>query len=198
MESFPGVTDGHLTIRPLADTPDDVGHLARWLSDTRVLAHYEGRDNPHDEAKVRHVFYETLPEHEVPCIVEFDGTPLGYLQFYPLDPESLTAYGYAETALVFGIDQFIGEPEWWNRGLGTRMVRLMLAYLFEMEGAERVVVDPVAGNSRALRMYEKCGFRRVRILPAHEQHEGVWQDGWLMEVTPESVRPVTTPFSVRW
>jgi len=195
---FPGIHDGALTIRPLIDCPEDIASLARWLSDEQVLSCYEGRDNPHDEEKVRKVFFEELPDHEVPCLVEWEGRPIGYLQFYRLGPEALEQFGYAPDSGVYGMDQFIGEPSLWNRGIGSRMLRLMLAYLFEMEGARRVVVDPIVANGRAIRAYEKTGFQKVRFMPAYAWHEGQERDAWLMEVTPQSVRPETYPCYLKW
>ena len=80
------------------------------------------------------------------------------------------------------MDQFIGEVDLWNRGLGTRAVLLLLTYLFRSEGARKVTLDPHADNFRAIRCYEKCGFRKVKLLPAHEMHEGANRDCWWMEV----------------
>lgn len=186
---FTGVADSVLRIRRLTDSPGHVAAMARWLSDERVLACYEGRDNPFDEQKVREVFLESLPPNETACIVEYEGAPVGYLQFYPLDEESRAEYGYGPAEPVWGTDQFIGEPALWNRGLGTRMLRLILGYLFSMRGASRVVLDPVVTNERAIRAYAKCGFRKVKVLESHELHEGEYRDSWLMEVTPETFVP---------
>jgi len=33
----------------------------------------------------------------------------------------------------------------------------------------------------AVRCYEKSGFKKVKLLPAHELHEGAMRDCWLME-----------------
>ena len=46
---------------------------------------------------------------------------------------------------------------------------------------KRVIMDPQRTNSRAIRCYEKCGFKKVRILPKHEFHEGELRDCWLIE-----------------
>jgi aminoglycoside 6'-N-acetyltransferase len=35
-------------------------------------------------------------------------------------------------------------------------------------------------NYRAQRAYQKAGFRRVRLVPDAEVHEGVARDEWLM------------------
>lgn len=60
----------------------------------------------------------------------------------------------------------------------------MVKYLVEHKQADRVVMDPQTRNTRALKCYEKCGFKRIKILPKHEFHEGEYQDCWLIEYTP--------------
>ncbi|WP_376711556.1 GNAT family N-acetyltransferase [Alicyclobacillus acidiphilus] len=48
--------------------------------------------------------------------------------------------------------------------------------------ADRVVMDPRVENTRAIHVYEKCGFRQVKLLPQRELHEGKRHDCWLMEI----------------
>lgn len=191
--NFSGIESGPLRIRPLREVPADIADLARWLSDPRVLEFYEGRDNPHDEALVREVFFEELKDGETRCIMEFEGKALGYIQFYRVWPDELDEFGFAPDLTVYGIDLFIGEPDSWGRGIGTRMVRLLLEYLFRFAGAAAAILDPVVTNARGIRSYEKSGFRMVRLMPRHELHEGVWLDAWLMAVTPDTVQPPAWP-----
>lgn len=170
---------GPLSLRHLSEA--DAPLLVRWLSDPRVLEFYEGCDRPHDLAMVREAFF-TPPEHpETRCIVHYEGTAIGYLQFYPLPSEERAEYGYSEGEAFFGMDLFIGEAACRDRGLGTRLVSATADYLFAAQGASRVVVDPQTWNARAIRCYEKAGFRRVKLLPKHEWHEGARRDSWLME-----------------
>ena len=82
----------------------------------------------------------------------------------------------------WALDIVIGQPELWNKGLGTRAVRMLLAYLFERKAASDVALTPLAWNGRAIRCYEKAGFRKVRLLPKSELHEGGYQDAWLLKV----------------
>lgn len=79
------------------------------------------------------------------------------------------------------MDQFIGETEYWNRGLGTHLVKSMVTFLVEQKHAELVVMDPQTWNERAIRCYEKCGFKKVTLLPKNELHEGEYRDCWLIE-----------------
>jgi aminoglycoside 6'-N-acetyltransferase len=112
--------------------------------------------------------------------------PIGYLQFYLVGEESRNSYcPAADECLeaVYGTDQFLGEVSCWNRGLGTGSISLLLRYLFETKWARKGILDPHMMNLRAIRCYEKCGFRKVKILRAHEMHEGMLRDAWLMEAS---------------
>ncbi len=192
-----------LRVRRMANDSTDVALMAGWLRDPRVLEFYEGRDRPFDERLVREKY---APRAEggpvVPCIIEETAdraadhaqdpgddrrtsakrwSPVGYIQFYPVAENEAPYYGLTDSAEVWGLDLFLGFPERWGKGLGTQTLRLVLGYLFQQRGARRVVVDPVATNARAIRSYEKAGFRRVKLLPQHERHEGRMRDCWLME-----------------
>ena len=174
------IENEQLTIRLLESGDKEI--MARWLSDPRVLEYYEGRNNPQDLQKIEQHFFKSQDE-ATRCIVEFQGRAIGYIQFYPIEKEERIQYGYETAEKIYGTDQFIGEAAEWNKGIGTQVVLLMKTYLFESLGAERIVMDPQAWNERAIACYEKCGYRKVKLLPKHELHEGEMKDCWLMEVT---------------
>jgi len=175
--------EGSLSIRPLRDEPGDYALMARWLSDPRILEWYHGRDDPLDAGGVvaRYGPRALGDDPMRPHVVEWNGRPIGYVQCYPLDGWAETSGLVEEPRGAWGIDYFIGEPNLWGRGLGTRAVEAMVRHLFEDRGAARVVSDPRADNPRSIRMLEKAGFRRVRLLPDHERHEGAMRDCVLME-----------------
>ncbi|MET3549542.1 aminoglycoside 6'-N-acetyltransferase [Paenibacillus favisporus] len=158
----------------------DADHLVRWLSDPRVLEYYEGRDRPHDMAMVQEHFYRD--DQIEACIIQLDDRDIGYIQYYHVDPEEREVYGYGEgDGRIFGMDQFIGEPDCWNRGIGTRLIQGMVSYLTNTLQADKIVMDPQTWNARALRVYEKCGFRKIKLLEKREWHEGEYRDCWLIE-----------------
>ena len=53
----------------------------------------------------------------------------------------------------------IGERDAWGRGLGTETTQLMLAHAFERLALHRVGLTVFSYNTRAIRAYEKAGFR---------------------------------------
>ena len=176
---------GNLVVRKLVE--DDKYLLAKWLSYPEVLRYYEGRDNAFDVEKVEQKFF--CKDDEMRCIVEFEDRSIGYIQFYEVDNEERSIYGYHDaTEIIYGMDQFIGETDYWNKGIGTQLVRAVVDYLIEEKGADRIVMDPQAGNERAIRCYEKCGFEKVKLLPKRELHEGEYRDCWLIEVGEKAAR----------
>jgi aminoglycoside 6'-N-acetyltransferase len=170
--------------RPIVD--DDVPLLAAWLRDPAVGAWWEGTTIAYDDAYVRAEMLHADDEtHVTQAIVELDGEPIGFQQWYTLagEPETMVEYGLVADDRAFGIDQIIGESRLHNRGIGTRQVRAVAAWLLGSDGpgARRVLTDPVVENLRAVRCYEKAGFRKVRVVPDHEEIDGLPRDSWLME-----------------
>lgn len=175
---------GGLVFRPILD--EDVPRLAAWLSDPAVGAWWEGTTVVYDDAYVRtDVLHGEDEDHVTQAIVELRGEPIAFQQWYALvgEPESLLEYGLVPDDRAYGIDQFIGESRLHDQGVGTRQVRAVVEWLVGDAGprARRVVTDPVVENERAIRCYEKAGFEKVRVLPGHEQVDGLPRDSWLME-----------------
>lgn len=50
-------------------------------------------------------------------------------------------------------------PQYWGRGLGTRAMRQVIAWVFENTAVQHFVVPPHRRNPEAGRVYEKAGFR---------------------------------------
>ena len=57
----------------------------------------------------------------------------------------------------------IGERDAWGRGYGTDTMRTMLRYLFDEVNLNRVYLTVDEENDRAVRLYERCGFRREGV-----------------------------------
>ena len=87
-------------------------------------------------------------------VVEEAGRPVGYIQSWRGEERR----GGIDVVLV---------PEARGRGLGPEAVRALVRHLLEEEGWRQVTVDPAVGNERAIRAFEKAGFRAERELPDH-------------------------------
>jgi aminoglycoside 6'-N-acetyltransferase len=86
-----------------------------------------------------------------------------------------------------GIDIAL-HPDLHEQGLGTDAVRTLTRHLFDDDGHHRVTIDPAAHNARAIRCYEKVGFRPVGIMRKYERgHDGTFHDGLLMDLLREDL-----------
>jgi aminoglycoside 6'-N-acetyltransferase len=106
-------------------------------------------------------------------VIDVGGAVAGGIEWYE---ESDPDYRHA------GIDLYLSE-RFQDRGLGTEAIRLLARRLFEERGHHRLVIDPAAENARAIRCYEKVGFRPVGIMRRYERgRDGTFHDGLLMDM----------------
>ena len=106
-------------------------------------------------------------------VVEIGGQVAGGIQY---NEEDDPMYRHA------GIDIFLGTG-FQGRGAGTEAVGLLARYLFEQRGHHRLIIDPAAGNERAIRSYTKVGFRPVGVMRQYERGpDGRFHDGLLMDL----------------
>lgn len=112
-------------------------------------------------------------------VIEVDGDLIGSIQFTEeTDPD----YRHA------GIDLFIATA-WQGQGLGTDAIRTVARYLFDVRGHHRLTIDPSAANERAIRAYERVGFRRVGTMRAYERGpDGTFHDGLLLDLLRHELR----------
>jgi aminoglycoside 6'-N-acetyltransferase len=93
-------------------------------------------------------------------VIARGGRPFAYLQCYEQTAWLDNGLG-AHPPGTRGIDQFIGEPDMVGRGHGSTFIRAFVDGVLAI-GAPRVVTDPDPANARAIRAYEKAGFRKDR------------------------------------
>lgn len=121
----------------------------------------------------------------VPLVVEADGQVVGLIQYLE-EPEP----DYRHAAL----DIFL-HPDWQGRGLGADAIRTLAHHLFADRGHHRLTIDPAVGNQRAIRAYQRVGFRRVGVMRRYERGpDGRWHDGLLMDLLPEDLTAPTGRF----
>jgi Acetyltransferases, including N-acetylases of ribosomal proteins len=128
-------------------TPDDLGMLARWLSNAHVREWWDRE--PYDEA-------DLADPRVARWIVLNAGRPFAYMQDY-------TVHGWEDHPFAYlpkgtrGIDQFIGDPEMVGVGHGSAFIAMRMRTLFD-EGAPVIATDPHPDNARAIAVYKKVGF----------------------------------------
>lgn len=71
-------------------------------------------------------------------------------------------------------------PRGRGRGLGTEATQLILGYAFTTLGLHRVSLEVVAFNARALRVYQRTGFRVHGNRPADIVSMSILADEWIV------------------
>lgn|SRR5574341_89891 len=66
----------------------------------------------------------------------------------------------------------IGETEYWNKGYGTDVMNVLLRFAFTEINLRRVTLTVFEYNPRAIRSYEKAGFRHEGHLRNYLNREG--------------------------
>ncbi len=83
----------------------------------------------------------------------------------------------------------LAEPDvgrWWVHDIGPDAIRLVARHLFDVRGHHRLTIDPAVANIRAIRAYEKVGFRPVGVMRRYERGtDGEWHDGLLLDLLRE-------------
>ena len=79
----------------------------------------------------------------------------------------------------------IGERDYWGNGYGTDAMQLMLRFAFTELGLFRVSLGVYAHNLRAIRSYEKAGFRLEGRVRQDCRRDGQYFDSLFMGILRE-------------
>lgn len=142
---------------------EDLPMLHDWLNRPHIVEWWGGEaarptlDEVLDEYRP-----EALAQHGVtPYIALLGDAPIGYAQSY-VAMGSGDGWWEGETDPgVRGIDQSLAHAEQLGKGLGTELVRALVRRLFADPAVTAIQTDPAPHNARAIRCYEKAGFRQV-------------------------------------
>lgn len=99
-----------------------------------------------------------------------DSHPAGYIQSYDLKLSDNYKKFSKENKKTIGVDFFIGDKQ----VLGKGLAKIIMQKFIEFHGhdAVRVIVDPEPKNSKAIHVYEKCGFKKfVTCLVDNKPHD---------------------------
>ncbi len=132
------ILNDDLRIRTLSSK--DFPLLLKWLTDERVLEFYGGRDKKYTIESIEEHFTETWEDEVIRVIIEYQNKPIGYGQIYKMHDELYDDYHYPKTnEIVYGMDQFIGEPEYWSKGIGTQYIKMIFDFLKRERKADAVI-----------------------------------------------------------
>jgi aminoglycoside 6'-N-acetyltransferase len=161
-----------VTLRPVR--ADDADRLLEILREPEVERWW----GVHDAERVRADLIEAADD--VVFAIEVDGEVIGAVQY---SEEPTPDYRHA------GMDIFLTTSRH-GQGLGSEALRVLARHLFDDRGHHRLTIDPAAANERAIRAYERIGFRPVGVMREYERGpDGTWHDSLLMDLLAGELRP---------
>ena len=167
----PELRGERVLLRPVR--PADADRLLEILREPEVARWW----GAYDAERVREDLIE--PGGEVVYAIESGGELIGAVQY---SEETTPNYRHA------GLDIFLTTDRQ-GQGLGSEALRLIARHLFDERGHHRLKIDPAAANERAIRAYERVGFRPVGVMREYERGpDGTWHDGLLMDLLAGELR----------
>jgi len=77
---------------------------------------------------------------------------------------------------------FIGDKEFQNLGYGTEAIKLLLNYSFNILNLKNILLRTYSFNQRALKCYEKCGFKIIGKRRNSQYFTGEYHDIIFMDI----------------
>ena len=153
----------------------DAPFLEKWWNDGLVMEHAGfplGLNINMDDIEKR-IEKNKIGSSKL-CMLEVEGEIIGETSFRIFT-------GYAEIGIK------ICEKSFQNMGLGTKFLKMLIEYLFlKLPGIEKIVLDTNLKNLRAQHVYEKLGFKKVRVnVDSWKNQVGVWQSSVDYELTKD-------------
>lgn len=149
---------------PIAFEPMTAAHLELWQAWTQkphvknvwFIDGYEPADYIHKKIQGN--------GYDYPYIIMLDNRPIGYIvccdlyAYRTLCPAPKGLFTQ-EASGTFCMDLFIAEEDCLNQGYGAEIVKSFVVLIQRDFKAKKILIDPAVTNKRAVRCYEKAGFK---------------------------------------
>jgi RimJ/RimL family protein N-acetyltransferase len=155
-------------LRPLAIR--DLPKMALWNQDLEVQYLVDG-DLPGDLIELERWYRTNVPDrhYQIFAIENMNGELIGDLELDHI------CWNTRQAELRIRI----GEKEFWGRGFGSDALSLVITYFMGEKNFQRIYLKVYHFNERAIRCYQKNGFRQIGILQRGQKD---WKDIILMEI----------------
>lgn len=127
---------------------NDFLKLYEWCKQEFVYEWFEQRILSYDE--IVNKYERKLKEGKQDLyIILYDDKDIGLVQIYKYNDNT---YEY---------DLFIGEEEYLNKGIGTKVVNKVNSIIYDKYKVDSIILRPFKRNIRAIKCYLKCGFKTI-------------------------------------
>lgn len=133
---------------------EDLPIFKKWLTEPYIAKWYH-----HPQAWIEEIEKQEQEFNWIHhFIVEQEGKPIGFCQYYACQDSDELWEGYTDMGGSYSIDYLIGESELLRKGLGKELVADLLNKIALHDDAKRVVVEPEPENKASCVLLLSCGF----------------------------------------
>jgi len=169
-----GGEKNNIVLIPLND-----GHfplLYKWCADPEVVYWTDGGvDNGHSHDKdTVHKIYGGVSQNAFCFLIEIDGVPIGECWLQKMNLEKILSM-YEDSTDVRRIDMMIGDKNYWNKGIGSQFIPMIIDFAFNTERVDVLHCLSEDYNMRSCRMWEKTGFSLILKEELPQPQKGKFQ-----------------------
>ena len=139
-------------LRPIEST--DFNKIIKWQKN-KLLTYYVGNK---------------LPMSLEECETRYSGASNLLNQIFGIEDKNGTFIGEIEINHIKWKDKqaelflYIGEKDLWGKGYGGDALKTFINFIFNVRNFKYIYLRVYEHNERAIRCYEKCGFKKRGIL----------------------------------
>ena len=174
MRYYPKLTGTKCFLSPV--NPDDLEIYTTWLNDPEISVNLDWAQRVISLPTEREALDRICREGRTLAIVDITTQEL-------LGNCGLGNVDLVNRAAEAGI--FIGRKDLWGNGYGTDAMMLLLEYGFSYQNLTNIMLRAYAFNTRAVRCYEKCGFKAMGRRRKSHLLGGVAHDEIYMDITSD-------------
>ncbi len=170
----------NLNVQLIETKITDKEKIFNWLANSNLTSEMLGPpifpDNPvpswkeFDEDYLDY-FFDGSEKFNGRCfIILFENEEVGQINYNPIDQENKTTE----------LDIWLKDKKFTGKGIGTKAIQILCSFLFEKMDCKKIIIQPSARNTNAIKSYKKAGFKILKQIP--KDFELDYFDGVLLEL----------------
>ena len=140
---------------PLSD--EHIHLLYKWNADVEVMCWEDGLSTKGYDKEVVHEIYEATSSSGYSFLIEFDNKEIGECLLCKMGLDYVLNH-YSNTTDVRRIDILIGEKDFWNKGIGSKVLDMLMSFAFHEEKVDVLYGITKDFNKRSAHMLKRNGF----------------------------------------
>ncbi len=174
------ITCNNVVIRPIEK--EELSLIQKWYNDDEVMYWASGSkpDMMVSMSYLEEVWYDEIySDFSTRMMIETEtGVPIGIIGYRNLNLQERRCR----------LSVFIGEKEYWGKGYGANAVKAFTRFLINRWNLNRVEADTWDGNVRAVKCYEKCGYKVEGRLRNAKYIDGQYRDEIILGILSQELQ----------